>query len=154
MRDIARVAIESVFLQLDPHRTNNTFEVFGLDFMIDTEFKVSLIEINTNPDLEICCTLLQRLIPSMLDNTFKIVLDPVFVPPDIIQAKKQKLYGIDSVFANNKYSLIFDEQVEKERLTNVFKNSVKQGNYLFIFIYLYFILLITFINSIFINDQI
>jgi hypothetical protein len=58
MKDIASIAIQSVFTQIDPNRLNNTFEVFGLDFMIDTNFKVFLIEINTNPDITACCTLL------------------------------------------------------------------------------------------------
>ncbi len=65
MKKIACIAIESVFISIDPNRLNNTFEVFGLDFMIDANFKVYLIEINTNPDITACCTLLQRLIPTM-----------------------------------------------------------------------------------------
>ena len=39
----------------DINRLNNTFEVFGLDFMIDSNFNVFLIEINTNPDITACC---------------------------------------------------------------------------------------------------
>ena len=63
MKEISRLALESVTRQIDPQRLANTFEVFGLDFMLDSEFCVSLIEINTNPDLETCCNLLQRVIP-------------------------------------------------------------------------------------------
>jgi len=32
--------------------------VFGLDFMIDEDFKVWLIEVNTNPCLELSCGIL------------------------------------------------------------------------------------------------
>ena len=39
------------------------FKLFGLDFMIDTNFKVWLIEINTNPCLETTSPILVRLIP-------------------------------------------------------------------------------------------
>jgi len=39
--------------------------------MIDEEFKVFLIEVNTNPCLELTSTLLARLIPNMIENTLK-----------------------------------------------------------------------------------
>lgn len=83
MKKIACIAIESVFISIDPNRLNNTFEVFGLDFMIDANFKVYLIEINTNPDIEYSCKLLANIIPNMLQNTLRIAVDPVFPPPDI-----------------------------------------------------------------------
>lgn len=40
--------------------------------MIDTSLKVYLIEVNTNPCLEICCPLLARLIPNLVENAFKL----------------------------------------------------------------------------------
>jgi tubulin monoglycylase TTLL3/8 len=43
--------------------------------MIDENFKVWLIEVNTNPCLELACPLLGRVIPSMLENAFKLILD-------------------------------------------------------------------------------
>jgi tubulin monoglycylase TTLL3/8 len=58
MQDIAKSSVESVVNSIDPERLTHTFELFGYDFMIDESFNVSLIEINTNPDLEICCNLL------------------------------------------------------------------------------------------------
>jgi D-alanine-D-alanine ligase-like ATP-grasp enzyme len=45
--------------------------VFGLDFMIDEDFKVWLIEVNTNPCLELSCGILERLIPSMVENALR-----------------------------------------------------------------------------------
>ena len=38
MRKIATDAIKATALFLDPQKLNNNFEVFGLDFMIDTHF--------------------------------------------------------------------------------------------------------------------
>ena len=35
---------------LDPERRNN-FEIYGLDFMLDENLNVWLIEVNTNPCL-------------------------------------------------------------------------------------------------------
>ncbi len=40
--------------------------------MIDSNFKVWLIEANTNPDISTDCSiLLARLIPGLIDNIFK-----------------------------------------------------------------------------------
>lgn len=46
-------------------------QLFGYDFMIDEDFRLYLIEVNTNPCLEVCCPLLARIIPEVLDNCFK-----------------------------------------------------------------------------------
>jgi tubulin monoglycylase TTLL3/8 len=50
--------------------------------MIDDEFKVYLIEVNTNPCLELSSPLLARLIPTMVENSLRIVVDPLFPPPE------------------------------------------------------------------------
>jgi len=39
--------------------------------MIDDDFKVYLIEVNTNPSFEISSTLLSRLIPNMIENALR-----------------------------------------------------------------------------------
>jgi hypothetical protein len=39
--------------------------------MIDSNFKVYLIEVNTNPCLEASSPLLGRIIPTMVDNALK-----------------------------------------------------------------------------------
>jgi len=70
---------------------HNEFELFGYDFMIDQEFKVYLIEVNTNPCIETAsCALLQRLITQVLDQTFKITLDPFFQPINLLNPPPQE----------------------------------------------------------------
>jgi hypothetical protein len=81
MRRLACDAIRSGYGKIDPRRLENNFELFGLDFMIDETFHVWLIEVNTNPCLELSSPLLSRIIPSMLENLFRIAIDPVFPPP-------------------------------------------------------------------------
>lgn len=71
MKSISMHTIRATYSSIDPNRRENSFELFGLDFMIDDEFKVWLIEVNTNPAIEICCMLLQKIIPSMIDNVFR-----------------------------------------------------------------------------------
>lgn len=62
---------------MDPNKLDQTFEVsmyiqiFGLDFMIDDNFKIYLIEVNTNPCYEVSSTLLARLIPNMIENAIR-----------------------------------------------------------------------------------
>ncbi len=65
------MAIKSVYANFDPERLEYSFEIFGLDFMIDENLKVELIEANTNPCLELSSPLLARLIPQMIENAIK-----------------------------------------------------------------------------------
>lgn len=46
-----------------------------------------MIEANTNPSLEICSPLLARIIPELLDNSFRVAIDPTFQPPAILDEK-------------------------------------------------------------------
>ena len=55
------------------------FEIFGYDFMFDEEYKPYLLEINTNPGLEISSPLIEMLIPRLIDDAFKITIDKVFL---------------------------------------------------------------------------
>ncbi len=82
LKRLTQDCFKAVWRKMDPYKRINTFEVFGLDFMFDEEFKPYLIEVNTNPCLELSSPLLARLIPTMLENAFKIVTDPIYPPPE------------------------------------------------------------------------
>ena len=43
MKEIALLAVESTYSLLDPSRKENNFELIGLDFMIDENFRPWLI---------------------------------------------------------------------------------------------------------------
>jgi len=81
--------------------------------MLDEDFKLYLIEVNTNPCLETDSPLLSRIIPELINATFRLVLDPIFPCPDLTQTKKQQ---VNQLPIEIKYSLIFDERVDGERL--------------------------------------
>ena len=51
MRAVATEAIKATYSILDPRKKTHNFELLGLDFMIDEEFRPWLIEVNTNPCL-------------------------------------------------------------------------------------------------------
>ena len=56
----------------------NQFELFGFDFMIDEDFNVWLIEVNTNPALGETAKYLEELIPRMIDDLMKLTVDKIF----------------------------------------------------------------------------
>lgn len=52
-----------------------------MDFMIDRDFKLWLIEVNTNPAItHDCSKVLNQLIPAMLDNLLVLAVEPVMPP--------------------------------------------------------------------------
>jgi hypothetical protein len=63
---------------LNPNKRRNSFELFGFDFMIDEDFRVWLIEVNTNPYIGIHNKTLKHVVSDMFSDMFKIVLDPVY----------------------------------------------------------------------------
>ena len=76
-------------------------QLFGLDFMLDENTKVWLIEVNTNPSLEIACPLMARFIPNLIENTFRLAVDPIFPPPSFPKSKRYLLP--DNIFESNKF---------------------------------------------------
>lgn len=68
-----------------------------------------MIEVNTNPCLELSSPLLARLIPNMLENAFKIAVDPIFMPPEGFSSKKAFL---GDPCPENKFTLVFDHKVD------------------------------------------
>ena len=73
---------------------------------MDETGKPWLCEVNTNPSLEICSSLLSRIIPELIENTFRLVVD-IVLPP-----KKTPEYA-QNFLTNNKYSLIYSNVVER-----------------------------------------
>lgn len=65
---------------LNPHNRKNCFELFGFDFLIDEDFRVWLIEVNTNPYLGVPNEYIKGVLPKMIDDLFDLVLNPVFSP--------------------------------------------------------------------------
>ena len=67
--------MHAVRKKLDPHRRRHTFELFGYDFILDEEFNVWLIEVNTNPCIEESSNLLKMLIPRMIEDMLRLTVD-------------------------------------------------------------------------------
>jgi tubulin polyglutamylase TTLL1 len=78
MKHMATMAVKATYNKVDPAPKMFTFELFGLDFIVDDQFSPWLIEINTNPCLELSSPVLERLIPELMENVFRVAVDPVF----------------------------------------------------------------------------
>ena len=50
----------------------------GYDFIIDENLQPFLIEVNTNPCIEDSSNLLKMLLPRMIDDMFRLTVDPIF----------------------------------------------------------------------------
>ena len=107
MKDSAKELAQSSYCLIDRRTNNHGFELFGLDFIVDANFKPWLLEVNTNPCLEITSPLLQTMIPNLLDNVFKLSVDPLF-PATMYPDKEHEHILANKIDENNKFELIFD----------------------------------------------
>jgi tubulin polyglutamylase TTLL1 len=78
MSKISVEAVQNAFLETEIPRS---FELFGYDYMITSDFQPVLIEVNTNPCLEFVCPLLTSIISDVIENTVRLAVDSVFSPP-------------------------------------------------------------------------
>jgi tubulin--tyrosine ligase len=74
--------------------------------MLDEDFKVYLIEVNTNPCIETECPLLGRVITDVIDSGLRIALDPLYPPPNM---NKRVNLTIPSII---QWQLTFDEDID------------------------------------------
>lgn len=89
--------------KINPQNRYNCFELYGYDFMVTDDFKVYLIEVNTNPCLETPWSLLSRIISSVLDNSFRIALDTL-----TFQHNSRTISLGDSTNNLSKFEMVFD----------------------------------------------
>ena len=66
--------------KLNTDSKKGAMEIFGYDFIIDSDLNVWLIEVNTNPCIEESSDLLKMLLPRMINDAFKLTIDSVFPP--------------------------------------------------------------------------
>ena len=102
----------AAFAKVNSDKRLFSFEVLGYDFMVDTNMKVWLIEVNTNPCLELSSPLLARIIPAMLDNAFRIAVDPYF--PESQKRPYISLTG--EPLPENRFELVFHSNIEGMKL--------------------------------------
>ena len=80
IKDIISVTMRCGKNKINKYNRNYQFEIFGYDFMLDSNFNAFLIEINTNPGLEISSPWIQIVVPRMLDDALRLTIDKIFDP--------------------------------------------------------------------------
>ena len=71
MKKYTGYAARAVAHLLNPNRNKYGFELLGLDFMLDEDMKLYLIEVNTNPSLTVCSPVTGRVISQLIENVLK-----------------------------------------------------------------------------------
>ena len=78
MKDLVIDCFLAGLNNLNPNKRENVFELMGFDFMIDEDFRVWLIEVNTNPYLGVLNDKLPKFIDNLIDDTLRLTVDKLF----------------------------------------------------------------------------
>lgn len=81
MKEMIRHSLLSVRKKLNPNNRKFCFELFGYDFIMDEDFNLWLIEVNTNPCIEESSEMLKHYLRRMINDLIKIEIDPKFPRP-------------------------------------------------------------------------
>ena len=79
---------------MNPNNRKNVFELFGFDFLLDEDFRIWLIEVNFNPFLGTPCDFMKTLVPNMINDMLKIVLDPVIKPKNQYEPERENDFDL------------------------------------------------------------
>ena len=112
---IVKDVIKAVFLKIDKNKRLHCMEIFGYDFMLDNKLKPWIIEVNTNPCLELSSSYLSYLIPTMLENAFRITLDTLF-PSGCSNRGHEPI-------PENRFELIFSQMVDGNSVKDIFAGN-------------------------------
>ena len=131
MKEIIKLTMKSIKYKINKNRRNYQFEIFGYDFMIDSEFNLFLIEINTNPGLEESSPWIKIVVPRMLDDALRITIDQLFETKyDFDLITKNNIKNDNNIYNNilNRYNQIIKDNDDKSNKENVIKNTKEDEN--------------------------
>ena len=121
IKEIIYITMRSVKDKINKNNRNYQFEIFGYDFMIDEDFNVFLIEINTNPGLEESSPWIKVIVPRMLDDALRLTIDQLFETKYDFNLNYKRSENINDLL--NKVNQ--NNQNEKKEDTNDNKNNKK-----------------------------
>ena len=108
--------------KININNLNYCFEILGYDFMMDEDKNVFLIEINTNPGLEISSDVIAELVPRMIDNALLLTVDEIF-PTEYSKESLNEKGQYKSKFHVNGYN---DDENMWEFVCDMKKNNEKE----------------------------
>ena len=71
---------------LNPKNCKGSYELFGFDFLIDEDYRIWLIEVNTNPHLGMPNEYMKQLLPRLMNDMCRLVVDPFYEPREMPDA--------------------------------------------------------------------
>lgn len=103
------------------------FELLGYDFMIDEDFRVWLIEVNTNPYLGLPNDFIGTLLPKMLDDMFILALDPIYPPLNKLQQQSES--GFELIYSEKESNILLNTRraYTKDFIYPIKNYAQKQG---------------------------
>ena len=119
VKDLIELSCYSVKSKINCNQRQNSFEIFGYDFIMDGEFNVYLLEVNTNPGYEESSPLIKMLVPRMLDDALRLSID------NICDTKYSFSQFLEDNNINNN-----NNQPENENSLNKSKEEVKSNYYI------------------------
>ena len=81
IKELTSISLSAALVKLEKTCVKKSFELLGYDYMVTDDFRPLLIEVNSNPCLELSCPLLGRIIPVVVNNVFKVSVDKLLPPP-------------------------------------------------------------------------
>jgi len=102
IKDIIIDTFLCVRKKMNYNNRENCFELFGFDFLLDEDFRIWLIEVNYNPFLGTPNEYMKTLVPHMINDMLKIVVDPVLKPKFVPESERP-----------NDFELIYREASQK-----------------------------------------
>ena len=103
IKDLVIDCFLSIRRKMNPGPRNNVFELFGFDFLLDEDFRIWLIEVNFNPFLGTPNEYMRELVPKMINDLIKIVVDPVLKPKNVPDANRPNDFELIFRDASNKH---------------------------------------------------
>ena len=126
IKDIILYTMKSVKNRINKAERKICFEIFGYDFIFDVNYHPYLLEVNTNPGLEISSPLIAMLIPRLIDDAFKLTIDKIFpLSNNNIENMKKNVCQVEGYDDNENMFEFLGNVLNEENLYR--KNSEEIG---------------------------
>ena len=132
VKEIVDITMKCAKAQINLDKRKYSFEIFGYDFMLDSEFNLFLIEINTNPGLEESSPWIKTIVPRMLDDALRLTIDVLFNTKydHALNYKREKegTTGLTAIIVNDKESESTSQQQQQQATKLQIDKTSKDDN--------------------------